>query len=84
MFSDTITLTAPSDVISFARDIAERGKTTVSALFVDFIRSKALHEDRFAISPAVQALSGVVKLPHDFDDRIETEKAVFEALAGRS
>ena len=84
MLSDTLTLTAPPDVISLARDIAERGKTTVSALFVDFIRAQASREKRFAVSPAVQALSGVVKLPHDFDDQIETEKAVFESVAGRS
>ena len=65
-----ITLSAPPDIVQMAKQIAAERNTSVSALFANYIR--AIHQANHPVvkpklHPAVEALTGIIKLPSDFN-----------------
>ena len=73
MTMSKLTLTAPKEIIAMAEEQARRENTSISAMFVNFIKSKnRLSEKRSAhreIAPITKSLTGIVKLPEDFDEK---------------
>ena len=73
MTMSKLTLTAPKEIIAMAEEQARRENTSISAMFVNFIKSKnrILAEQRAPreIAPITKSLTGIVKLPEDFDER---------------
>ncbi len=73
MAMSRLTLTAPREVITLAEEQAKMENTSISAMFVNFIVTKAkmmkrLHR-RKNVGPLTQSLTGIVKLPKDFDEK---------------
>ena len=73
MAMSKLTLTAPAEVIALAEDQAKQENTSISAMFVNFIIAKKqmasqrpVHQK---IGPLTQSLTGIVKLPDDFDEK---------------
>lgn len=68
-----LTLTAPPEVISMAEEQAKRENTSISAMFTNFVMAKsrlgAHHRSRTKIGPLTKSLTGIVKLPDDFDEK---------------
>lgn len=68
-----LTLTASQEVISLAEEQAIREKTSISAMFANFILAKSRLNDkkhsRRKIGPLTKSLTGIVKLPDDFDEK---------------
>lgn len=59
-----LTLSVEEAVVEKAKQIAEANKTSVSAMFSQFVRSMTAQRSRPArIGPLTRKLSGVVKLP---------------------
>ena len=73
MTMSKLTLTTPKEIIAMAEDQARRENTSISAMFVNFVKSKnrILSEQRAPreIAPITKSLTGIVKLPEDFDER---------------
>ena len=73
MTMSKLTLTAPKEIIAMAEEQARRENTSISAMFVNFIKSKnRLSKKRSAhreIAPITKSLTGIVKLPEDFDEK---------------
>ena len=73
MTMSKLTLTAPKEIIAMAEEQARRENTSISAMFVNFVKSKnrILSEQRAPseIAPITKSLTGIVKLPEDFDER---------------
>ena len=73
MAMSKLTLTAPPEIISLAEEQAKRENTSISAMFVNFImaktRSGARRGPRAKVGPLTKALTGVVKLPENFDEK---------------
>ena len=73
MAMSKLTLTAPKEIIAMAEEQARRENTSISAMFVNFVKSKnrILSEQRAPreIAPITKSLTGIVKLPEDFDER---------------
>ena len=73
MAMSRLTLTAPREVITLAEEQAKMENISISAMFVNFIVAKAkmmkrLHR-RKKVGPLTQSLTGIVKLPNDFDEK---------------
>lgn len=68
-----LTLTAPAEVISMAEEQAQRENTSISAMFANFVLAKsrmgAKRRSRRKIGPLTKSLTGIVKLPEDFDEK---------------
>ena len=68
-----LTLTAPPEVISMAEEQAKSENTSISAMFANFIlaksRLKTSRRARTKIGPLTKSLTGIVKLPDDFDEK---------------
>jgi len=68
-----LTLTAPPEIISLAEEQARLENSSISAMFVNFIMAKtrlaARRRSRQAVGPLTQSLTGIVKLPEDFDEK---------------
>ncbi|MBO4618604.1 MAG: hypothetical protein J5654_00695 [Victivallales bacterium] len=65
-----ITLSASPDIVQMAKQIAAERNTSVSALFANYIR--AVHQANHPVvkpklHPAVEALSGCIKLPPELE-----------------
>ena len=73
MAMSKLTLTAPKDVIAIAEQLARTENTSISAMFVSFVMAKArtLEEPRSQqpLGPLTKSLTGIVKLPADFDEK---------------
>ena len=73
MTMSKLTLTAPKEIIAMAEEQARRENTSISAMFVNFVKSKnriwAEQRARREIAPITKSLTGIVKLPEDFDER---------------
>lgn len=73
MTMSKLTLTAPKEIIAMAEEQARRENTSISAMFVNFVKSKnrILSEQRAPreIAPITKSLTGIVKLTEDFDER---------------
>ncbi|MBR4125162.1 MAG: hypothetical protein IKR13_03075 [Victivallales bacterium] len=71
-----ITLSAPPDIVQMAKQIATERKTSVSALFANYIR--AIHQANHPVvkpklHPAVEALSGCAQLPPEYANLSDKE-----------
>ena len=68
-----LTLTAPPEVISMAEEQAKSENTSISAMFANFVlaksRLKTSRRARTKIGPLTKSLTGIVKLPDDFDEK---------------
>jgi hypothetical protein len=65
-----LTLSVDEDVVESAKQIAEANKTSVSAMFSQFVRSiTAMKNRRRKIGPLTRKLSGIVKVPAGKDYR---------------
>ena len=68
-----LTLTAPPEIISLAEEQAKRENTSISAMFVNFIKAKAKttahHHTIQKIGPLTRSLTGIISLPPDFDEK---------------
>ena len=68
-----LTLTASPEIIEMAAEQAKREGTSISAMFANFILAKSqLQTQRRRhrkIGPLTKALTGVIKLPDDFDEK---------------
>ena len=73
MTMSKLTLTAPKEIIAMAEEQARRENTSISAMFVNFVKSKnrILSEQRAPreIAPITKSLTAIVKLPENFDER---------------
>lgn len=73
MTMSKLTLMVPTEIIAMAEEQARRENTSISAMFVNFVKSKnrILSEQRAPreIAPITKSLTGIVKLPEDFDER---------------
>ena len=68
-----LTLTAPPEIISLAEEQARLENSSISAMFVNFIMAKtrlaARRRSRQKVGPLTKSLTGIVKLPEDFDEK---------------
>ena len=73
MAMSKLTLTAPPEIISLAEEQAKLENTSISAMFVNFILAKtklaARRHSRQKVGPLTKSLTGIVKLPEDFDEK---------------
>ena len=73
MAMSKLTLTAPPEIISLAEEQAKRENTSISAMFVNFIMAKSKagtrRGSRPEVGPLTKALTGVVKLPENFNEK---------------
>lgn len=73
MAMSKLTLSATPEIIALAEEQAKRENTSISAMFANFIIAKTkLAAPRRAsqkVGPLTQALTGIVKLPADFDEK---------------
>ena len=73
MATSKLTLTAPPEIITLAEEQARRENTSISAMFANFIMAKdrlsARRRARRKVGPLTKSLTGVVKLPKDFDEK---------------
>jgi len=67
-----LTIKIDSDVISRAKRYAQHRRTSLSKMIESFLDSVTKNEpDDLEITPLVESLSGVIKLPESFDYRRE-------------
>lgn len=80
MTMQKLTLTASPEVVSLAKELAKRENTSVSAMFANFImaqtRMKSKTHKITQIGPLTKSLSGIIKLPDDFDEKQFVENAL--------
>ncbi len=73
MTMSKLTLTATPEIISLAEEQAKIENTSISAMFANFIMAKAKRSTRRnssqKIGPLTKSLTGIVKLPDDFDEK---------------
>ena len=73
MAMSKLTLTAPPEIISLAKEIAKIENTSISVMFADFIVAKTKqsrsHYSKQNVGPLTKSLTGIVKLPKDFDEK---------------
>ena len=73
MATSKLTLTAPPEIITLAEEQAKLENTSISAMFANFIMAKnklsARHHARRKVGPLTKSLTGVVKLPENFDEK---------------
>ena len=73
MATSKLTLTAPPEIITLAEEQAKLENTSISAMFANFIMAKnklsARHRARRKVGPLTKSLTGVVKLPENFDEK---------------
>jgi hypothetical protein len=73
MSMSKLTLTAPPEIISLAKEVAKCENTSISAMFVDFIVAKTKQSRKYYskqnVGPLTKSLTGIVKLPKDFDEK---------------
>ncbi len=65
MNTKKLTLSAPEDVITDAKRIAARNKTSVSAMFTRLVNavSQSADNEQIPIGPVTRRASGIVTLP---------------------
>jgi macrodomain Ter protein organizer (MatP/YcbG family) len=67
-----LTIKLDKDVISRAKRYAQHRKTSLSKMIESFLDSVTKNEpDDIEITPLVKSLSGVIKVPEDFDYKRE-------------
>jgi hypothetical protein len=67
-----LTIKLDRDVISRAKKYAHQRRTSLSKMIESFLDSVTKNEpDSIEITPLVKSLSGVIKLPEDFDYKKE-------------
>jgi len=67
-----LTIKLDNDVITRAKKYARHRRTSLSRLIESFLDSVTKNEtDDIEITPLVKSLSGVIKLPEDFDYKKE-------------
>ena len=71
-----LTLTATPEVIALAKSQAKNEGTSISAMFADFVMAKEKRSERSTrtrskstIGPLTRSLTGIVRLPDDFDEK---------------
>ena len=71
-----LTLTATPEVIALAEAQAKNEGTSISAMFANFVMAKekmskrhTRTRSRSTIGPLTKSLSGIVRLPGDFDEK---------------
>ncbi len=73
MTMSKLTLTAPKEIIAMAEEQARRENTSISAMFVNFVKAKnyisAEQRAHREIAPITKSLTAIVKLPENFDER---------------
>ncbi len=75
-----LTLSMDEAVVEKAKQIAQAHKTSVSAMFSQFVQSMAGHRARRAkVGPLTRKVSGIVKLPAGKNDK----ELLTEALMAR-
>jgi hypothetical protein len=63
-----LTIKLNNDVIARAKSYAQHRKTSLSKMIESFLDSVTKNEpDDIEITPLVKSLSGVIKVPEDFD-----------------
>ncbi len=67
-----LTIKLDNDVISRAKRYAKHRRTSLSRMIESFLDSVTQNEaDDIEITPLVKSLSGVIKVPEDFDYKKE-------------
>ena len=73
MAMSKLMLIVPTEIVAMAEEQAKRENTSISAMFVNFVKSKnRIATEQNAgreIAPITKSLTGIVKLPEDFDER---------------
>lgn len=73
MTMSKLTLMVPTEIVAMAEEQARRENTSISAMFVNFVKAKnyisAEQRAHSEIAPITKSLTGIVKLPEDFDER---------------
>ena len=80
-----LTLTATPEVIALAEEQAKNEGTSISAMFANFVMAKEKMSKRHTrtrskstIGPLTRSLTGIVRLPDDFDEKEFASRAVLE------
>jgi Family of unknown function (DUF6364) len=78
MATTKLTLSADTETVGLAREIAERDGISISAMFAGYIRARARGDKLYAKpGPITRKLTGIAEEPADFDER----RAVEDGLA---
>ncbi len=80
-----LTLTATPEVIALAEAQAKNEGTSISAMFANFVMAKEKMSKRHTrtrskstIGPLTKSLSGIVRLPDDFDEKEFMSRVLME------
>ena len=80
-----LTLTATPEVIALAEAQAKNEGTSISAMFANFVMAKEKMSKRHTrkrskstIGPLTRSLSGIVRLPDDFDEKEFMSRVLME------
>ena len=80
-----LTLTATPEVIALAEAQAKNEGTSISAMFANFVMAKEKKSKRHTrtrskstIGPLTKSLSGIVRLPDDFDEKEFMSRVLME------
>ncbi|MBK7884369.1 MAG: hypothetical protein IPJ81_11720 [Chitinophagaceae bacterium] len=74
-----LTLTIEESVISSAKKYATKKGKSLSDIVENYLKSISTKENEpIAISPKISKLMGVIKLPRNFNYKIELEKALIK------
>ncbi len=74
-----LTIKLDNDVITRAKKYAQHRRTSLSKMIESFLDSVTKNEpDDIEITPLVKSLSGVIKVPEDFDYKNERTDYLIE------
>ncbi|MDQ3111339.1 MAG: DUF6364 family protein [Bacteroidota bacterium] len=66
-----LTLKLDQDIIEKAKEYAKSRKTSVSRLIENFLQKITTENEKEEITPLVKSLSGIIKLPANYDHKKE-------------
>lgn len=73
-----LTLTIDKSVIEDAKTYAKEHGKSLSQIIENYLKSLPMEREKQEISPNVRKLTGVIKLPKDFDYKKELSDALAE------
>jgi len=85
MKSRKLTLTADSEIIAKAKELAAESNSSVSSMFSRFIASisrKPRRKEKFDVAPITQRATGLLTLERHADERELLEDALLEKYTG--
>jgi len=80
MSTTKLTLSADKKIIRLARKIAERDGVSISSLFAEYVMARAQKAGdlKNITGPVTRRLSGIIKVPHGWDEKAALSDALAE------